>query len=96
MTYITMIGGSNVRGFLGTRPLCPISFIFLQFSAKFCEIIGWRTSLGSWRPPLGNPGSVTVHCNSGADITKIHYMGRHGEANGVENLLLLLARLDSA
>ena len=37
----------------GTRaPLGPISFIFMQFSAKVCQIIAWRT-------PLGNPGSTT-------------------------------------
>ena len=30
-------------------PFGPISFIFMQFSATFCQIIGWRTPSGkSW------------------------------------------------
>ena len=45
---------------LNTTPLDPISSIFIQFSAKLCQIIGWRTPtpLG-WRSTLGNPGSST-------------------------------------
>ena len=39
----------------------PISFIYMQFSAKKSQIIGSRLSL---TPPLGNPGSATA-------ITKI-------------------------
>ena len=30
-------GGHQARG-----PLSPISFIFMQFSAKFCQVKGWR------------------------------------------------------
>ena len=48
-------------GALGTRPLFgPNSFIFMQFSAKKCEAIGYRTDLGSWRP-LGNAESDTAN-----------------------------------
>ena len=37
-------------------------FIFMQFSEKIGQIIGWRPQ--SWRLPLGNPGSAAgLHCN---------------------------------
>ena len=34
-------------------------FIFMQFSGKIGQIIGWRPPLGLAPPPLGNPGSAT-------------------------------------
>ena len=37
----------------------PISFIFMQFSGKFCQIIGWRPHLTADTQTLGNPGSAT-------------------------------------
>ena len=39
-------------------PLSPISFIFMQFSAKSFQIIGFWPKL---RNPLGNHGSATVY-----------------------------------
>ena len=35
-------------GYLGMHPLGPISFIFMQFSAKSCQIIGFRSKLRGW------------------------------------------------
>ena len=40
-----------------TPSLCPFSFIFMQFSANFEQIIVWCPLL-YWYPLLGNPGSV--------------------------------------
>ena len=36
-------------------------FIFMQFSGKIGQIIGWRPSLGLAPPALGNPGSATAY-----------------------------------
>ena len=41
-------------------PLAPNFFIFMQFSGKIGQIIGWHPPLGLVPPPLGNPGSATV------------------------------------
>ena len=35
-------------------------FIFMQFSGKIAQIIGWRPPLGDLAPTLGNPGSATA------------------------------------
>ena len=35
----------------GTPPLFPISFFFMQFRQKSCQITGWHPKLGGWRPP---------------------------------------------
>ena len=35
-------------------------FIFMQFSGKIGQIIGWRHPLRGWCSPLRNPGSATV------------------------------------
>ena len=53
------IGGSI--GGAGTyAPFDPISFIFMQFSAKSCQIIRFWPKLIGWRSPLRNRGSPTV------------------------------------
>ena len=42
-------------------PLAQNFFIFMQFSGKIGQIIGWRPPpLGLAPPPLGNPGSATA------------------------------------
>ena len=43
-------------------PLTQNFFIFMQFSGKIGQIIGWRPPppLGLAPPPLGNPGSATA------------------------------------
>ena len=50
-------GGSKVcKRALGTSPLVQISFVWMQFSAKWC--VGTPSSgVGA---PLGNPGSATI------------------------------------
>ena len=40
---IPVYSGGSKRGRVGfAPPLGPISFIFMQFSAKKCRMIGWR------------------------------------------------------
>ena len=52
-------GGS--KGVRGTRlPLAQNFLIFMQFSGKIGQIIGWRPPLGLAPPPMGNPGSATA------------------------------------
>ena len=41
-------------------PLAQNVFIFMQFSGKIGQIIGWRPPFGVSAPPLGNPGSATA------------------------------------
>ena len=41
--------------------LGPISFIFMQFSVKKCQIKGWHALVWGWCTPLRNPGSATVN-----------------------------------
>ena len=55
---------ADLRG--GARPsrppLAQNFFIFVQFSGKIGQIIGWRPPLlGLAPPPLGNPGSATAN-----------------------------------
>ena len=46
-------------------PLDQNFFIFMQFSGKFGQIIGWRPPPpGLAHPPLGNPRSATVLFNT--------------------------------
>ena len=47
---------SGVRGARDVYPLRPISFIFMQFSAKIIP------NNKFWHPPLGNPVSATGVC----------------------------------
>ena len=48
----------------GTRPpLGQNVFIFMQFSGKIRQIVGWRPPLGLTHPPLGNPRSATELSN---------------------------------
>ena len=54
---------ADLRG--GARDARPPTaqnfFIFMQFSGKIDQIIGWHTPpLGLAPPPLRNPGSATV------------------------------------
>ena len=63
-------------------PLAPNFFIFMQFSGKIGQIIGWRPlPLGLAPPPLGNPGSATERgikvgdsCESTYVCSSIHKM----------------------
>ena len=49
----------GVRG-MRAPPLDQNFFIFMQFSGKIGQIIGWcPPPLGLVPPPLGNPGSAT-------------------------------------
>ena len=43
---------------LDGSPLGPIFFIFMQFSVKVCQIMGWYP-FGVGVPHQGNPGSAT-------------------------------------
>ena len=43
-------------------PLDSISSIFMQFSAKISQIIGFWPKLRGWRSHLENPGSATADC----------------------------------
>ena len=52
---------ADLRGHEGRTPL-PLGqnfFIFMQFSGKIGQIIGWHPPIGTSAPPLGNPGSAT-------------------------------------
>ena len=49
----------RARGTCTPPPLAQNFFIFMQFSGKIGQIIGWRPPLGLAPPPLGNPGSAT-------------------------------------
>ena len=52
---------ADLRGHEGRAPPLPQNFfIFMQFSGKIGQIIGWRSPLGLAPPPLGNPGSATA------------------------------------
>ena len=59
------ISVADLRGAQGMRaPPAQNSFIFMQFSEKIGQIIGWRgppPPLGLAPPPLGNPGSATAY-----------------------------------
>ena len=51
---------ADLRGARPPRPpMAQNFFIFMQFSGKIGQIIGWRPPLGLAPPPLGNPGSAT-------------------------------------
>ena len=50
---------ADVGGARDTRPPAPNFFIFMQFSGKIGQIIGW-CPLWGWRTPLGIPGSGTA------------------------------------
>ena len=44
----------------GTRaPLDQTFFIFMQFSGRIRQLVGWRAPFRVGAPPLGNPGSTT-------------------------------------
>ena len=49
------------------QPLAQKFFIFMQFSGKIGQIIGWCLPLEFAPPPLGNPGSATAR----------HYVENH-------------------
>ena len=51
-----------------TSPLAQNFFIFMQFSGKIDQIIGWHPPFGVSAPPLGNPGSATDDV-----ILDVHY-----------------------
>ena len=53
------LGGGRERR--APPPLAQNFFIFMQFSGKIGQIIGWRPPLGLVPPPLGNPGSATAN-----------------------------------
>ena len=53
-------------------PLAQNFFIFMQFSGKIDQIIGWRTPLGLAPPPLGNPGFATA-----IDVTHVRLSNYH-------------------
>ena len=58
---ILAIGG--FKGALGTLPTFGgISFIFMKFLAKYCQLIGFCFKIKDWRPHprLGNPWSATA------------------------------------
>ena len=64
---------ADLRGREGRvpSPLAQNFFIFMQFSGKIGQIIGWRPpSLGLAPPPLGNPGSATAICNAVSTCVK--------------------------
>ena len=57
----SLCSGRSKEGCKGRAP--PVAqnfFIFMQFSGKIGQIIGWRPPLGLAPPPLGNPGSATA------------------------------------
>ena len=58
---IIILTVADLRG--GARdahpPLSQDFFIFMQFSRKIRQIVGWRPPLGLAHTPLGNPGSAT-------------------------------------
>ena len=53
----------RIQGGGGNRDMCPLLVQFLSFSCSFrqksCQIIDFCPKFRSWRPRLGNPGSVT-------------------------------------
>ena len=51
--------GGSKGGREGRAPPAQNFFIFMQFSGRIGQIIGWRLPLGLVPPPLGNPGSAT-------------------------------------
>ena len=52
---------ADLRGHEEHTPLAQNFFIFMQFSGKIGQIIGWcPPPLGLVPPPLGNPGSATA------------------------------------
>ena len=53
---------ADLRGREG-RPPAQKFFIFMQFSGKIGQIIGWHPPLGLAPPSLGNPGSATAKDN---------------------------------
>ena len=75
----TTIGGSKggvPDVHLPPPPMVPIlSFWHTEFSKHSC--------LGSWRPPMGNPGSATDYCRYFNCLPK----GRHSEAAHEKRLL---------
>ena len=67
-------GRSKGGASLAPPPLAQNFFIFMQFSGKIDQIIGWRPlPLGLVPPPLGNPGSATAKWKSGVR-TLMQYM----------------------
>ena len=50
---------ADPRGALGTAPLGPISFIFMQLLANILPSNRLVPVFWGWRPPLENPGSAT-------------------------------------
>ena len=53
-------GGSKGARRMRAPPLARNLFIFMQFSGKIGQIIGWHPPSGLGAPPLGNPGSATA------------------------------------
>ena len=73
------------RGLLGKRvsPLGPHSFILMQFSAIFCQIIVWRTPhWGSWKSWI-----ATGQCGSGKAFSV--NLPHHLLISGYDVLILL-------
>ena len=67
LTDLERVGGNKSKNFLALSERwriwggrVQIFFIFMQFSGKNGQIVGWRP-LKAWRP-LGNLGSVTALC----------------------------------
>ena len=69
----TLFSIARFKGALGTHPLGPISFNFMYFSEKLCQIIGWCSPSG-W-PRLVNPGSATI-CRNISIVTSLRWVWR--------------------
>ena len=66
--WFHFIGGSWWRGGGARdtrRPLGAISFIFMQFSGKIGQIIGWSPHLGSWSPSVWEILDPPLHLLTG-------------------------------
>ena len=70
----------GLRGMRAPPPRAQSFFIFMQFSGKIGQIIGWRPPHRSWRPPLSGKSwirrcYVTVH--GGLSVAKFDHQVNH-------------------